>query len=122
MERTLGKARILELYLNTVDWGPGVCGARAAARTYFGKPPARLTPIEAAWLAGVLRQPHAAYANEWRARAPQRERAEAVVLQMRDFPRRDRQRWARATLALRAAPETPLGTGYNSAAFSSAMR
>jgi hypothetical protein len=122
MERTLGKARILELYLNTVDWGPGVCGARAAARTYFGKPPSRLTPIEAAWLAGILRQPHAAYANEWRARAPQRERAEAVVLQMRDFPRRDRQRWARESLVLRTAPVTPLGKGYTSAAISSDMR
>ena len=39
MERTLGKPRILELYLNTVDWGPGLCGARAAARTYFPQAP-----------------------------------------------------------------------------------
>jgi len=122
MERTLGKARILELYLNTVDWGPGVCGARAAARTYFGKPPARLTPIEAAWLAGILRHPHAAYTNEWRARSPHRERAETIVLQMRDFPRRDRQRWAHEALVLRAAPETPPVGGYNGAALSSAVR
>ena len=50
MERTLGKPRILELYLNTVDWGPGLCGARAAARTYFRKRPEQLTPLEAAWL------------------------------------------------------------------------
>ena len=55
MERTLGKPRILELYLNTVDWGPGLCGARAAARTYFRKRPEQLTPLEAAWLAGILR-------------------------------------------------------------------
>jgi hypothetical protein len=122
MERTLGKARILELYLNTVDWGPGICGARAAARTYFGKAPARLTPIEAAWLAGILRRPHAAYADEWRARAPQRERAEAIVLQMRNFPRHDRQRWARESLVLRAAQATPTSSGSGGAAFASAMR
>jgi hypothetical protein len=122
MEHTLGKARIFELYLNTVDWGPGICGARAAARAYFGKPPARLTPIEAAWLAGILRRPHAAYMNEWRAQAPQRERAEAIVLQMRDFPRRDRNQWARGSLALRAAPATPHSDGVNRAAVASAFR
>jgi membrane peptidoglycan carboxypeptidase len=98
MERTLGKARILELYLNTVDWGPGLCGARAAARAYFNKPPAALTPIEAAWLAGILRNPHAAHASQFALGAPERERAEWVLQQMREFPRRDRQRWARASL------------------------
>ncbi|HQR56638.1 MAG TPA: biosynthetic peptidoglycan transglycosylase [Burkholderiaceae bacterium] len=121
MERTLGKARIIELYLNTVDWGPGLCGARAAARTYFGKSPARLTPIEAAWLAGILRRPHAAYVDEWRAQTPQRERAAAIVLQMRDFPRRDRQHWAREALTLRAAPATPNGDGITRAATTSAL-
>jgi hypothetical protein len=123
MERTLGKARILELYLNSVDWGPGICGARAAAHAYFGKPPARLTPIEAAWLAGILRQPHAAYASEWRAQAPQRERAEAIVMQMRDFPRPDRQRWARQALALRPAPaQTFTDSGANRAALATTTR
>jgi membrane peptidoglycan carboxypeptidase len=123
MERTLGKARILELYLNSVDWGPGICGARAAAHAYFGKPPARLTPIEAAWLAGILRQPHAAYASEWRTQAPQRERAEAIVMQMRDFPRPDRQRWARQALALRPAPApTFADSGANRAALATTAR
>ncbi len=107
MERTLGKARILELYLNTVDWGPGLCGARAAARTYFRKTPAQLTPIEAAWLAGILRHPHAAYAQQFVPRAPQRERAAAIVMQMRGFPRPERQRWSRATLAFPPAACTP---------------
>lgn len=58
MERTLGKARILTLYLNTVDWGPGLCGARDAARRYFGREPGQLTLLQAAWLAGILRDPH----------------------------------------------------------------
>ena len=98
MERTLGKARILELYLNTVDWGPGLCGARAAARAYFNKAPEALTPIEAAWLAGILRNPHAAHASQFALGAPERERAEWVLQQMREFPRAHRQRWARASL------------------------
>jgi hypothetical protein len=122
MEQTLGKARILELYLNTVDWGPGLCGGRAAARAYFGKPPARLTPIEAAWLAGILRAPHAAHARQYEAGAVERERAEWIVQQMRDFPRRDRQRWALAPLTLRQAPGTRGGNSVGAPAVAAVTR
>jgi len=111
MERTLGKERILLLYLNTVDWGPGLCGARAAARTYFGKRPVQLTPLEAAWLAGILRAPHAAHAHQFRGRQPDAERARRVLLQMRDLPRAERERWARQPLALAA----PKGDGIGQA-------
>jgi hypothetical protein len=55
MERTLGKGRILQLYLAIAPWGEGVCGAEAAARHYLRKSSARLTPLEAAWLASLLR-------------------------------------------------------------------
>ncbi|WP_430419321.1 biosynthetic peptidoglycan transglycosylase [Methylibium petroleiphilum] len=55
MERTLGKGRILQLYLAIAPWGEGVCGAEAAARHYLRKSTARLTPLEAAWLASLLR-------------------------------------------------------------------
>lgn len=102
MERTLGKPRIVELYLNTVDWGPGICGAPAAARTYFRKRPAQLSPLEAAWLAGMLRNPHDAHAHEFRRGAPQLERAIWVLSQMRALPKHQRQRWARAPLAFAA--------------------
>jgi hypothetical protein len=104
MERTLGKARILELYLNTVDWGPGLCGARSAARAYFGKPPARLTALEAAWLAGVLRNPRAAWEQQFAARQPDRARATQVLMQMRDWPKRQRERFAAQPLAFARAP------------------
>jgi hypothetical protein len=104
MERTLGKARILELYLNTVDWGPGLCGARSAARAYFGKPPARLTALEAAWLAGVLRNPRAAWEQQFAARQPDRTRATQVLMQMRDWPKRQRERFAAQPLAFARAP------------------
>lgn len=55
LERRLDKDRILELYLNIAEWGPGVFGAEAAARTYFGKAAGALTLAEAAALAGTLR-------------------------------------------------------------------
>jgi monofunctional biosynthetic peptidoglycan transglycosylase len=57
------KRRILEVYLNIVEFGDGIYGAEAAARTYFGKPAARLTPAEAALLAAVLPNPRKFHAN-----------------------------------------------------------
>jgi hypothetical protein len=106
MERTLGKARILQLYLNTVDWGPGLCGARAAARTYFNKRVTQLATLEAAWLAGVLRAPHAAHQHQFRAGRADRERAQWVLMQMRELPRAQRERALRQALAF-AAPKRP---------------
>jgi monofunctional biosynthetic peptidoglycan transglycosylase len=57
LERKLGKDRILELYLNIVEWGPGTFGAEAAARTYFGQSAASLTVDQAAALAATLPHP-----------------------------------------------------------------
>jgi crossover junction endodeoxyribonuclease RuvC len=57
LEHTLSKQRILEIYLNNVEWGEGVFGAEAAAQHYFRKPASRLTPYEAARLAVMLPQP-----------------------------------------------------------------
>ena len=57
MERVLSKRRILELYLNVVEWGEGIFGAEAASRHYFGKSSSALTPEEAARLAAVLPNP-----------------------------------------------------------------
>jgi len=59
LERRLGKRRILELYLNVVEFGPGVYGAEAASRRYFGKPAADLDEAEAARLAASLPNPRA---------------------------------------------------------------
>jgi len=57
LEHTLSKQRILEIYLNNVEWGEGVFGAEAAAWHYFRKPASRLSPYEAARLAVMLPQP-----------------------------------------------------------------
>jgi monofunctional biosynthetic peptidoglycan transglycosylase len=57
LEMLLDKRRILEIYLNNVEWGEGVFGAEAAARHYFHKPAARLSAAEAARLAVMLPSP-----------------------------------------------------------------
>ena len=57
LELLLSKERILDLYLNLAEWGDGVFGAEAAARTHFGKSAASLTQNEAARLAAILPSP-----------------------------------------------------------------
>jgi monofunctional glycosyltransferase len=57
LERMLTKERILEIYLNSVEWGEGVFGAEAAARHYYRKSASQLTPYEAARLAVMLPRP-----------------------------------------------------------------
>jgi Transglycosylase len=59
LDRTLGKARVLQLYLAVVPWGDGQCGGEAAALHYFGKHAASLDAAEAVWLASLLRNPEA---------------------------------------------------------------
>lgn len=57
VERTLGKRRILELYLNVAELGPGIYGVGSAAQAYFRKAPADLGEEEAALLAAGLPRP-----------------------------------------------------------------
>lgn len=57
LEHLLDKQRILEIYLNNVEWGEGVFGAEAAAQHYFRKPASRLSAFEAARLAVMLPRP-----------------------------------------------------------------
>jgi len=57
LETFVGKERILELYLNTAEFGPGIFGVGAAARAYFGVPVQRLSRFQAASLAATLPQP-----------------------------------------------------------------
>ncbi|MDM7950762.1 transglycosylase domain-containing protein [Hydrogenophaga sp.] len=57
LEALLSKQRILEIYLNSVEWGEGVFGAEAAAQRYFKKPAAKLSAYEAARLAVMLPSP-----------------------------------------------------------------
>jgi len=71
-ERTLSKDRILELYLNVVEWGPGIYGGQAAAEHYYDRPAAFLSREQAARLAACLPAP--------RSRKPQRMNAYAALI------------------------------------------
>ncbi len=105
MERTLGKGRILQLYLAVVPWGDGVCGAEAAARHHLGKTTAQLRPREAAFLASLLVNPDA-QVRRWAADdGAARERAAAVLRGMRRLPRERRE----AELAALAHWQPPVG-------------
>jgi monofunctional biosynthetic peptidoglycan transglycosylase len=57
MEADLGKKRILEIYLNVIEWGDGLYGCEAAARRYYGKSAAALDEYEAAGLAAMIPSP-----------------------------------------------------------------
>lgn len=67
LEEALSKRRILELYLNVVEWGDGIFGAEEAARAHFGVAAANLSPEQSARLAAVLPNP-----RKWSARNPPR--------------------------------------------------
>ncbi len=85
LEACLSKKRILEIYLNIAEFGPGIYGVAAASRYYFGKPPSRLYDAEAALLAAVLPNP-----RRFRVDAPSdyvRERQSWILGQMQRLQR-----------------------------------
>jgi hypothetical protein len=57
LESALGKNRILEIYLNVIEWGPGLYGLRPAARVYFACEPKDLTPAQMAFLVSLIPGP-----------------------------------------------------------------
>lgn len=86
LEASLPKARLLEIYLNIVEWGPGVHGIGEAARHWFGKDARALTAREAAFLASVIPSPmrfHAYYAKGEISGAFL-ERVDVLLVKMRD--------------------------------------
>ena len=95
MEQTLGKARILQLYLNLAPWGETadgrlVCGAEAAARHHFNVPAQRLSPRQAITLAAMLQNPPRE-AERWATEGSvDRERLVWIADQIRGVPVRQR--------------------------------
>ncbi|WP_428262823.1 transglycosylase domain-containing protein [Haliangium sp.] len=61
LETQLDKDRILEIYVNAIEYGPGLYGIGPAARHFFGKHPRELNPVEAAYLASILPSPKLRY-------------------------------------------------------------
>jgi len=84
IELLWNKKRILEMYLNTVDWGRANVGAQAAARAYFSCDTKDLTAEQAALLAAILPSPH-----KWSAVTPGphvRQRQRRILKQMKNMP------------------------------------
>jgi len=86
LDRTLGKARVLHLYLSMAPWGEGQCGAHAAALHYLHKPARRLSAIEAAWLASLLHNPDRAVRRMTRAKQVDAARVGWVIEHLRPLP------------------------------------
>jgi len=107
MERTLGKGRILQLYLALLPWGDGICGAEAAARHHLGKPVDQLKPREAAWLASLLINPDRQLRQWQHDEAAARERVAAVLKGIRRLPRERRE----AELDALVSWQPPIGRG-----------
>ena len=61
LERTLTKRRILEIYLNVIEWGDGIYGAEAASQRYFRKSASALTASEAAYLSAMIPNPRTVF-------------------------------------------------------------
>ena len=61
LERTLSKRRILEIYLNVIEWGDGIYGAEAASQRYFRKPASALNANEAAYLSAMIPNPRTVF-------------------------------------------------------------
>ena len=100
LEAELPKRRILELYLNVIEWGNGIYGAEAASRRYFGKSAASLARAEAALLAGAI--VNARVLNPARPSARLRWRQRRILTRMGHA--------ARAAAPVQPAPETTAET------------
>jgi membrane peptidoglycan carboxypeptidase len=61
IETVLPKERLLEIYVNVIEFGPGIYGIGPAARHYFGKPAAQLSPLESAFFSSILPNPKQRY-------------------------------------------------------------
>ncbi|HEU4382739.1 MAG TPA: transglycosylase domain-containing protein [Anaeromyxobacteraceae bacterium] len=87
LEASLSKARLLDIYLNIAEWGPGLHGIGPAARHYFGKDARQLTPREAAFLASVLPSPARFHGHFQRGEMSDGwlERIDAILLRMAAF-------------------------------------
>ncbi|MDR2188980.1 MAG: transglycosylase domain-containing protein [Azonexus sp.] len=105
MEQTLGKARILTLYLDNAPWGERLCGAEMAARVYFKRPARQLTPTQAVWLAAMLTNPAVA-ARQWQADGHiDIARATRVAKGVRGINRKQRTALVRRVTATKFSPQ-----------------
>ncbi|MEJ7688499.1 MAG: biosynthetic peptidoglycan transglycosylase [Variovorax sp.] len=104
MEQTLGKGRILQLYLDNAPWGAELCGAEAAARRYFKRSARALDPAQAVWLAAMLNNPSRAVEQWRRTGSIDTPRAKWVAEGVRGITRNQREALLKSVAAARFAP------------------
>lgn len=104
MEQTLGKARILQLYLDNAPWGARICGAEAAARSYFKRAARNLEPAQAVWLAAMLNNPAMAVRKWQQDGSINHERARWVAENVRGIGKAQRDALLRNVEAAQFAP------------------
>ncbi len=92
LDRELSKQRILELYLNIVEWGPDIFGAEQAAKVYFDRAPNRLRLEQAAWLASILRNPGTSYREQFKKNQPKSWRVRLILDRMKKLSDEERSR------------------------------
>jgi monofunctional biosynthetic peptidoglycan transglycosylase len=80
IETVMSKRRILEIYLNVIEWGNGVFGADAAARHYFATSPSSLSVDQSAWLAAIVPNPR--YYDRVRTTPALERKAEIILSRM----------------------------------------
>lgn len=121
MEQTLGKPRMLQLYLAHAPWGSGLCGAEAAAQHYFGQRAHALAPAQAIWLAAMLHNPGLETRRWAEAGEINTARAQWVLAGLRGLPQRQRARlvaeleqpgWVAPPLALDEDPGRSARSGF----------
>jgi hypothetical protein len=108
LDRTLGKDRELELYLNVVELGPGLYGVGQACERYFMKRPARVNPLEGAFLAALLPSPRGYYQRWYLEGHPARAKIDAILGNMADagwIGVRAAERWRDTPLVLVPPPQ-----------------
>ena len=108
MDRSLGKGRILELYLNVVEWGPGLYGVQEASERYFMRRASQLRPHEAAFLAAILPSPRRFYRQQYLRNKAQETRIDWILDNMGNaghLNEREVQQWSDAPL--RFVPPPP---------------
>jgi penicillin-binding protein 1A len=104
MEQTLGKARILQLYLDNAPWGANLCGAESAARRYFKRGARNLEPAQAVWLAAMLNNPGVAVEKWQRDGQIDAERAKWVAEGVRGITKTQRDALQKSVANARFAP------------------
>lgn len=104
MEQTLGKARILQLYLDNAPWGTDLCGAESAAKRYFKRGAAKLEPAQAVWMAAMLNNPQVAVEKWQRDGSIDAARAKWVAEGVRGVTRFQRESLLKNVAAAKFAP------------------